>query len=65
MKSLLFAKYSPLKLEKSNEKVRSHIAIALTKLCSKFPSETFRVEFPKIIAKLAKSLKDKRNDVRD
>lgn len=65
LKSLLFAKYSALKMEKSNEKVQVHIAIALTNLCSKFTHETFAIEFPKIIAKIAKTLKDKRHDVRD
>lgn len=53
------------KLEKKNEKVQTHIATALTNLCSKFHEDDFRLEFPKIIGKLAKTMKDKRTEVRD
>lgn len=54
-----------MKMERNDERVRVHIAVALTNLCSKFSAEIFRIEFPKIISKLAKTLKDKRNEVRE
>ncbi|KAL4488796.1 hypothetical protein ABPG72_016449 [Tetrahymena utriculariae] len=77
MKQLLFDQYSKAynkfakvtladkQKNKSDEKIRIFMTIALIKLLIKFPKEIFRIEFPKLVNKVVKNLRTKDNDERN